>query len=83
MNSSEAVVKIEHRRAPHALYLAIGVAIVIVLSVGIGFALYELAMIERNVNKSAAASAETVRLRAAAVQKFFKDMYSPSCEKPE
>src|SRR5580658_4699353 len=62
MNNSEAVVKTEHRRAPHALYLAIGVAIVIVLSVGIGFALYELAMIERNVNKSAAASAETLAM---------------------
>ena len=47
---------------PHNRYLAIGTAIVAVLIFGVGFALFELTRIERNLNASAAASAETLAL---------------------
>ncbi len=49
-------------KTPHHLYLALGLIIVLVLSTGITFALYELTLIERNVNKSAAASSETLAM---------------------
>jgi hypothetical protein len=60
-SSADAVITIDHK-TPHHLYLAIGVVIVGVLSVGVGVALWELAQIESNVNKSAAASAETLAM---------------------
>ena len=61
MTNTDAVVTIKHN-TPHHLYLALGAAVVLVLSVGVGIALYELALIEGNVNKSAAASAETLAM---------------------
>src|SRR5580692_3141932 len=61
MTNTDAVVTIKHN-TPHHLYLALGATVVLVLSVGVGIALYELAMIERNVNKSAEASAETLAM---------------------
>lgn len=62
MDIAEAVVRIEHRNAPHHLYLTLALAVVLILAGGLGFALYELVQIERNVNKSAAASAETLAM---------------------
>jgi hypothetical protein len=58
----DAVVTIEHRKAPHGLYLTLGLIAVLILAGGVGFAIWELIQIERNVNKSAAASAETLAM---------------------
>jgi hypothetical protein len=62
MDTKDAVVTIEHKYTPHHLYLAIGFAIVVILAAGVGFTLYELGQIERNVNKSAASSADTLAM---------------------
>jgi hypothetical protein len=48
------------KHTPHAWYIAMGVAIALILAVGVGFALYELILIERNVNESASSSATTL-----------------------
>ena len=47
---------------PHGRYLAIGTVIAVILSIGVGFSLFELVRIEHNLNMSAAASAETLGL---------------------
>ena len=60
-------------RAPHHLYLALGFAIAVILAGGVGLALYELTRIERNVNKSAAASAETLAMVNVALKGAHKN----------
>jgi hypothetical protein len=69
----DATIAIEHRVAPHHLYLALGLAVVLVLAGGVGFGLYELIQIERNVNKSAAASAETLAMVNQALKGIHKN----------
>ena len=73
MDTSEAVVTIKRNASPHHLYLALGVAIAVILAGGAGVALYELAQIERNVNKSAAASAETLAMVNQALKGVHKN----------
>jgi hypothetical protein len=58
---------------PHGRYLAIGTAITVILSIGVGFALFELVRIERNLNTSAAASAETLALVNTALKGTHKN----------
>lgn len=49
-------------KTPHAWYISLGAAIVLILATGVGFVLYELILIERNADASAAASAQTLAL---------------------
>jgi hypothetical protein len=54
--------EVQIARTPHGLYLALGAFAAIVMTLGIGFALYEFVQIERDIRASAAASSQTIAM---------------------